>query len=62
VRILNPNHFGHSHDKLIVVDGRQGLVSSQNWSDYAVSKNREAEMLIDYPELARYYSTIFQSE
>jgi phosphatidylserine/phosphatidylglycerophosphate/cardiolipin synthase-like enzyme len=59
VRILNPRYFVHCHNKLIVVDGEQVLVSSQNWSDSAVIKNREAGLLINYPALARYFTDIF---
>lgn len=59
VRILNPRFFVHCHNKLIIVDDRTVLVSSQNWSDFAVSKNREAGVLLSYPEVARYFSSIF---
>lgn len=62
VRILNPAHFVHCHNKLLIVDRRHVLISSQNWSDFAVSKNREAGLLIDYPDLAEYYGEIFESD
>lgn len=62
VRILNPRHFVHCHNKLIVIDGERVLVSSQNWSDFAVVKNREAGVLIEYPDIARYYAEIFESD
>jgi phosphatidylserine/phosphatidylglycerophosphate/cardiolipin synthase-like enzyme len=62
VRILNPRHFTHCHNKLLVVDNQKVLVSSQNWSDFAVVKNREAGLLMEYPELARYYAAIFKSD
>jgi phosphatidylserine/phosphatidylglycerophosphate/cardiolipin synthase-like enzyme len=52
----------HCHNKLIVVDDEKVVVSSQNWSDSAVSKNREAGLLIDYPDLAAYYTSIFESD
>lgn len=59
VRILNPKYFVHCHNKLIIVDGEWLLVSSQNWSDSAVLKNREAGLLIQYPALARHFTKIF---
>jgi phosphatidylserine/phosphatidylglycerophosphate/cardiolipin synthase-like enzyme len=59
IRLLNHRFFAHLHNKLIIIDGRRVLVSSQNWSSPAVSENREAGLLIDYPELARYYADIF---
>jgi len=62
VRILNPNQLVHCHNKLIVVDEQSVLVSSQNWSDSAVSKNREAGLLIYSPALAAYYAEIFNAD
>ncbi len=62
IRILNPRHFVHCHNKLIVVDEQAVLISSQNWSDSAVTKNREAGLLLEYPELAKYYSAIFKTD
>lgn len=62
VRILNPKHFVHCHNKLIIVDNSTVLISSQNWSDFAVTKNREAGLLVEYPDLARYYAAIFETD
>jgi len=62
IRILNPKNFVHCHNKLIVVDDTTVLISSQNWSDAALVKNREAGLLLHYPEMARHYSKIFQSD
>lgn len=59
VRILNPKFFVHCHNKLIIVDRQAVLVSSQNWSDSAVAKNREAGLLMEYPQIAAYYASIF---
>ena len=46
----------------VVADGSAALVSSQNWSDTGVGSNREAGVLLRYPEIARYYSRIFESD
>lgn len=62
IRILNPKHFVHCHNKLIIVDDHTVLVSSQNWSDSAVVKNREAGLLLEYPEMARHYAEIFKTD
>ncbi len=62
VRILNPEYFVHCHNKLIIVDGRSVLASSQNWSDFAVGKNREAGLILHYPEVAEYFGRLFQSD
>jgi phosphatidylserine/phosphatidylglycerophosphate/cardiolipin synthase-like enzyme len=58
VRLINPAHFVHCHNKLIVVDEESVLVGSQNWSDFAVTRNREVSLLLRFPELARYYAAI----
>ena len=62
VRILSPKHFVHCHNKLIIVDDQAVLISSQNWSDAALVKNREAGLLLDYPDMAKHYSKIFESD
>ncbi len=62
VRLLNPEYFVHCHNKLIVVDEKSVLISSQNWSDYAVTVNREAGVLVYSPEIAGYYASIFRGD
>jgi phosphatidylserine/phosphatidylglycerophosphate/cardiolipin synthase-like enzyme len=59
VKLINHKHFVHCHNKLIILDEETVLVGSQNWSTAAVTKNREMSLLVRYPELARYYQTIF---
>jgi phosphatidylserine/phosphatidylglycerophosphate/cardiolipin synthase-like enzyme len=62
VRFINQRFFVHCHNKLIVVDRKRALVSSQNWSDSAVTLNREAGLLVSYAPLARYYAMIFDAD
>jgi phosphatidylserine/phosphatidylglycerophosphate/cardiolipin synthase-like enzyme len=62
VRFINLNHFVHCHNKLVIVDAERVLVGSQNWSDHALTRNREASLLLDYPELALYFGRIFESD
>ena len=38
VRYIDPKRFVHCHNKMIVIDGKTVLVSSQNWSDFAVTR------------------------
>jgi phosphatidylserine/phosphatidylglycerophosphate/cardiolipin synthase-like enzyme len=59
LRFLSGKHFVHCHNKLIVVDQQRVLLSSQNWSDSAVGKNREAGLLVDYPAVAKHFARIF---
>jgi phosphatidylserine/phosphatidylglycerophosphate/cardiolipin synthase-like enzyme len=60
LRFLSGKHFVHCHNKLIVVDQQRVLVSSQNWSDSAVGKNREAGLLVDFPAVAKHFAKIFE--
>jgi phosphatidylserine/phosphatidylglycerophosphate/cardiolipin synthase-like enzyme len=62
IRFLNSRYFVHCHNKLIIVDGKAALISSQNWSDFAVMKNREAGILVFCPEIADYYTLIFNGD
>lgn len=60
VRLLTHRFFAHLHNKLVILDHQRVLVSSQNWSSTGVSRNREAGLLIDYPELSQHYADIFE--
>jgi len=62
VRYIDTDRLVHCHNKLIVVDNRSVLVSSQNWSDTAVLENREAGLMFEYPEIAKYYAGIFETD
>lgn len=62
IRFIDLKRFVHCHNKLIVVDDKAVLVSSQNWSKTGVGTNREAGVLMRYPDVARYYSKIFESD
>lgn len=62
IRFINEDRFVHCHNKLIIVDGKTVLVSSQNWSDSAVSKNREAGILLTHRAIGTYFSKIFESD
>ncbi len=62
VRYIDTTRFVHCHNKTIIVDGKIVLVSSQNWSNTGVGTNREAGVLMEYPEIARYYANIFESD
>lgn len=62
IRYIDTKRFVHCHNKLIVVDDEAVLVSSQNWSNTGVGTNREAGVLMRYPEIAKYYSQIFESD
>jgi phosphatidylserine/phosphatidylglycerophosphate/cardiolipin synthase-like enzyme len=60
IRLLNKKYFVHCHNKLIVVDGERVLVGSQNWSDFGVSQNREAGILVTHKGIADYFTRLVQ--
>ena len=49
-----------THDKVLVIDERYVVIGSTNWSYHALEKNNESSVLIDSPELARYYVEYFE--
>jgi phosphatidylserine/phosphatidylglycerophosphate/cardiolipin synthase-like enzyme len=46
----------------VLVDGQGVLVSSQNWSDSAVSKNREAGVWLSHTGICTYFTRIFEND
>jgi phosphatidylserine/phosphatidylglycerophosphate/cardiolipin synthase-like enzyme len=67
VRVLAENGFNDAvfrrqsriHNKGIIADSRRVLVSSQNWSGDGFLRNRDAGVIIDNSDVARYYEAIF---
>jgi hypothetical protein len=51
-----------THTKGIVVDGRQVLVGSHNWSQSGVTLNRDASLVIDDPRAASYFAAVFEAD
>jgi phosphatidylserine/phosphatidylglycerophosphate/cardiolipin synthase-like enzyme len=62
LRYINTEQLVHCHNKMVVVDGVAVLVSSQNWSDAAVTKNREAGVWVPDEQIAGYYTAIFETD
>lgn len=62
IRYIDTTRFVHCHNKMILVDGQSLLVSSQNWSDSAVSKNREAGVWLSHAGICDYFTQIFESD
>lgn len=62
IRYVNTDEFVHCHNKLVLIDGEGVLVSSQNWSDSAVSKNREAGVWLRHDGIAAYLTSIFEHD
>src|SRR5262249_47259218 len=51
-----------THTKAIIVDGKRVLVGSHNWSGLGVTRNRDASLLIDDAQAARYFEKIFNHD
>lgn len=62
IRYIDTTRFVHCHNKMIIVDGAKILVGSQNWSDSAVLKNREAGLLLTHEGIADYFTAIFEND
>lgn len=50
------------HNKGVIVDGRNVLVSSINWNENSPMNNREAGVIISHPDAARYYLNVFEED
>ena len=55
----NWSYFTNMHNKGMVVDNRSVLISSINWNENSVTKNREAGIIIENGDVAKYYAEVF---
>jgi phosphatidylserine/phosphatidylglycerophosphate/cardiolipin synthase-like enzyme len=62
IRYIDTSRFVHCHNKMVLIDGQGVLVSSQNWSDSAVSKNREAGVWLSHAGICSYFTQIFEND
>ena len=49
-----------THTKGIVVDGKRVLLGSHNWSSSGVTLNRDASLIVDDAEVAKYFRDVFE--
>ncbi|MBI5228656.1 hypothetical protein HY991_00990 [Candidatus Micrarchaeota archaeon] len=54
--------FAYTHSKFAVLDGKKLLVGSINWSRSALTKNREAEVLVESISLAKRFLQVFEDD
>ncbi|MEI7434759.1 MAG: phospholipase D-like domain-containing protein [Methanomicrobiales archaeon] len=59
---LERNELEKIHNKGVIVDGKKVLVSSINWNYNSPTFNREAGVIIEQPEAARYYTAVFEDD
>ena len=62
VRLYRGINFSRIHNKGVIVDGRWTLVSSINWGVGGGAWNREIGVIIDSPQVAAYYATLFEHD
>jgi len=55
----NWSYFTNVHNKGMIVDNRSVLISSINWNENSVTRNREAGIIIEHEEVAQYYAEVF---
>ena len=60
IRYVDLTRLVHCHNKLVIVDGKTVLVSSQNWSRAAVLENREAGLVFGHTDVAGYCTNVFE--
>jgi len=58
---LNGHGIKMLHNKGMVIDGKKALISSINWNENSVMKNREVGIIIQ-GEAAKYYENVFYSD
>lgn len=50
------------HAKGLIADGRRTFIGSINWTENSFKANREIGVVIDQPDVATYYATLFQRD
>lgn len=55
----NWSYFTNVHNKGMIVDNKSVLISSINWNEDSVTLNREAGIIINNEDVARYYADVF---
>jgi len=51
--------FSNVHNKGVIVDNRSVLISSINWNENSVARNREAGVIVYDERVAEYFSDVF---
>jgi phosphatidylserine/phosphatidylglycerophosphate/cardiolipin synthase-like enzyme len=54
--------FTTLHNKGMIIDNSTVLISSINWNEQSIRKNREAGLLITNEDVAHYYASVFLSD
>jgi phosphatidylserine/phosphatidylglycerophosphate/cardiolipin synthase-like enzyme len=60
--VSDSSPFTTVHNKGMIIDNTTVLISSINWNEVSVRRNREAGVLIQNKDVAAYYATVFFSD
>ena len=55
----NSSYFSNVHNKGMIIDNKSVLISSINWNENSFINNREAGIIIENEDIARYYLDVF---
>ena len=55
----NWSYFTNVHNKGMIIDNRSVLISSINWNENSVRRNREAGIIITHKSIAEFYADVF---
>ncbi len=55
----NWSYFSNVHNKGLIIDNKSVLISSINWNENSVTRNREVGIIINDCEVAQYYTNVF---
>ncbi len=55
----NWSYFTNVHNKGMIVDNKSVLISSINWNENSVTRNRESGIIVENEDVANYYSEVF---
>ncbi len=56
------SYISQTHNKMVVIDKKVSLISSINFGSNAFTRNREAGMVIQNSNVAKYYTSIFEAD
>lgn len=61
VKLIDSNwsYFTNVHNKGVIVDNQSVLISSINWNENSFMNNRETGLIIENPEIAKYFAEVF---
>ena len=55
----NSSPFSNIHNKGMIIDNNTVLISSINWNENSIMKNREVGVIIESTDVASYYADVF---